>query len=110
MSHGYNYLLINRAAKLGTRILRLGAGLILSHPESTVRGQAFGDFDFLQGFYISGAGAQAGIQCNVQAYGPVYLLGEAKLTGAWVRVPLAGGSAEVPALALHGLLGLGYQW
>lgn len=110
VSHGYNYLLINRAAKLDTRVLRLGAGLILSHPESTVRGQAFGDFDFLQGFYISGVGAQAGVQYNVQVYGPVYLLAEAKLTGAWARVLVAGGSADVPALALHGLLGLGYRW
>ncbi len=110
VSHGYNYLLVNRARRFGLGIARLGAGVILSHPESTVRGQAFGDFDFLQGFYVSGAGAQVAIQHNIALLGSVYLVAEAKLTGAWARVPVAGGTADVPAIALHGLVGLGYKW
>lgn len=110
VSHGYNYLLVNRARRQNARTFRLGAGLILSHPETTVRGRPHGDFDFLQGFYLSGVAAQAAVQHSVNLRGPFYCFAEAKVTGAWARVPVADGNADVPALALHGLLGIGYRW
>ena len=83
---------------------------ILSHPESRIRGKSHGDFRFLRGFYVSGIGAQAAVQQNIDIYGPVYGILEGKVTAAWARVPVADGFADVPALAAHGLFGLGVKW
>jgi len=44
-------------------ILRLGAGAVLTHPESTIRGMAFDESQgmFNQGYYFSGAAVQAAL-------------------------------------------------
>lgn len=110
VSHGYNYVLINHARRVEGLTYRLGAGFILSHPESNVRGKSFGDYDFLQGFYISGPGVQASAQYTVLSAGPFSLNAEIKATAAWARVLVADGYADVPALAVHGLVGVGYIW
>lgn len=110
VSHGYNYLLVNRGCQRGQQVFRVGAGIILGHPETKVRGKSHGDFRFLRGFYLSGIGAQAAAQHNIDIYGPVYGILEGKVTAAWARVPVAEGFADVPALAAHGLFGLGVRW
>lgn len=60
--------------------------------------------------FRSGVAAQAAVQYSVSLRGPLYCFAEAKVTGAWARVPVADGTADVPALAIHGLLGVGYRW
>jgi hypothetical protein len=117
VSHGYNYFLLNKVFKKDSLILRLGAGAIVSHPEATIADVKFGDFDLLKGFDLSGVGGQAALQYNFDLTNSLYIMAEAKLTGAWARVPLQvkgekepRGSATVPAAAIHGLFGMGYKW
>lgn len=70
----------------------------------------FCDFDFLEGFYILGPGIQGSVQYNIFSYGPISVNAEVKATAAWARVLIADGWADVPALAIHGLLGVSYRW
>jgi hypothetical protein len=117
VSHGYNYFLFNKVFKKDSLMLRLGAGAIVSHPEATIAGVSFGDFDLLKGFDLSGIGGQAALQYSFDLTNSIYVMAEAKLTGAWANVPLIvkgekepRGSATVPTAAIHGLFGMGYKW
>lgn len=117
VSHGYNYFLLNKVFKKDKLMFRLGAGAIVSHPEAKIDGVQYGNFDFLKGFYLSGVGGQAAVQYNIELTKSIYIMAEAKLTGAWAKCALQvkgeaepRGYATVPALAVHGLFGMGFRW
>ena len=61
ISHGYNFLMVNRTVEKTLfnefdYLLRLGAGVVLSHVENTVRGQVFPEDGgiFGWGYYLTG--------------------------------------------------------
>jgi len=110
LTHGYNMNTLNRAWLLGGFVWRLGAGVVVTHPESVVRGKKFTGDGFAAGFYLSGVCGQAAIEKRLPLWGRLFLSLEGKATAAWARVPVADGSAEVPNYALHALAGLGYQF
>lgn len=115
ISHGYNLITINRAWRLPEYhdlIWRLGAGIVLTHPETTVRGKrkGYGD-DFPKGFYISGPTAQLVIGKRFYLWKGLFGVLEAKFTASYAtHVPIANGHAEVPNAAIHGLFGVGYEF
>jgi hypothetical protein len=39
-----------------------------------------------------------------------HIFPEAQLSAAWARVPVAGGRASAPNVALHGMVGVGYRF
>ena len=110
---GYNYLLLGRAWKHNGFVYRIGAGPIVTNPESTVRGRRFRSassfLDVSNGF--SGIGTRVAVGRDLHLTDHFYLLGEASFTAgfAW-RVPVADGSANVPNRALHGHLGVGVNF
>lgn len=115
ISHGYNLITINRAWRLSQYhdlIWRIGAGIVLTHPESTVRHKEKGyDESFPNGFYISGPTAQVAIGKRINIWKGFFGVLEAKLTASYAtRVPIANGYAEVPNAALHYLFGIGYEF
>jgi hypothetical protein len=112
ITHGYNFLTLNRMLEwLGVEF-RGGAGIVLTHPQTTVRDRRFperGGF-FNSGFYVSGPAAQLGAGERF-FFGHRFFVGvEGKATGAFARIPIAGGNADVPNLALHGLLSVGWRF
>ena len=112
MTHGYNYILANRTLNVFGIGVRTGVGFVLAHPESEVRGQRFDERNgiFWTGWYVSGPAAQLAVTQRLPFWQRWFLELETKLTGAWARVPIAGGSADVPNLAAHGLVGVGFRF
>lgn len=108
ISHGYNLLLVNRAVTQRGRVLRLGAGLVIAHPETRIRGRDASQYGGLGngGYHLSGPAVQVAVGrlwpvarfLNVQI--------EGKLSAAYARVPIADGHARAPNVAFHLLAGL----
>lgn len=110
VTHGYNLISLGRSWPAGPLELRFGAGPMLTHPESTVRGRRFDETAGIlgTGWYIAGAGFQFGAGRCWRLGRSVRLVIEGKATAAWTEVPIAGGRADLPNAALHGLIGLGF--
>ncbi len=109
LSHGFNLLTVNRAWEHGRVVRRVGAGTVIAHPESTIRGKALpGDGGlFGWGYYLAGPTVQAAVEKKIRIRGDLFLPVEGKATASFARVPVADGSADVPYAAIHGLAGLG---
>lgn len=102
MSHGYNMIFLDRAVRRGRTIVRLGAGAVVAHPESVVRGRS------RRGAYIlSGAAGQLAASRRFRLTRALFASAEGKITAAWARVPIAGGHAVASNVAGHALLGVG---
>lgn len=114
ISHGYNLLTLNRAwrlSQLKEMIFRVGGGIVITHPESTIRNMEKGSGgSFPNGFYISGPTAQVAIGKRFGIWRGLFGVLELKLTASYARVPVADGHADVPNAAVHGLIGIGYDY
>lgn len=115
ISHGYNQITLNRAWDYRGFIFHFGLGLVMTHPETTVRGKSntwvnglFTSGD--KGFRLSGTTAQAAISKRFFIFRGLFINIEGKLTGSYATIPVVDGDATVPNVALHGLFGLGYEY
>jgi len=111
ISDGFNIITVNRAWSMRKFIWRFGIGLVVTHPESTVRNKPFDESKgiFGEGFYISGGTIQGAIGKQIILWKGLFASIEAKLTVSFVRVPIVDGHADVPNVAGHILLGFGYR-
>jgi hypothetical protein len=110
ISHGYNINTLNFAISGYGFIYRAGFGFVMTHPETKVRGKRLEDEGGLNGFYISGAGGQLAVEKRYYATEKLSLSLEAKFTAAYAVIPIADGTASVPNYAVHGLIGIGYDF
>jgi hypothetical protein len=112
ISHGYNFITVNRAAEWRGLELRGGVGVVLTHPQTTIRGRRFSEDGgpLGWGFYVSGPAAQGAVAKQFPFGARFSVGGEGKVTAAFARIPVEGGSADVPNIALHGLLTLQYRF
>ena len=110
VSHGYNLITVNRAWLQRGFIWRVGAGIVATHPETTIRGKRLPWGEGLDGFYISGLTVQAAIEKKFYIWGRLFGVLEGKFTASYAVVPIQDGSAYVPNVAIHGLFGLGYRF
>ena len=108
VSHGYNMVVANRAERRGDRVTRLGIGLVIAHPETTVRGRHLsgGRSVLGRGYHIAGVTLHVALGGRAAVSRRVGLVGEGKVTAAWARVPIADGWATVPNIAVHALGGV----
>jgi hypothetical protein len=114
VSHGYNLAMVSRAVPLAERygVFRFGIGLVIGHPEGRIRGQAINPVRSLLGggYHISGLCLQVAAGPPLGVAKHWFFRPETKLTAAFTRMPLAGGgTATVPNIALHTLVGFGYR-
>ena len=112
ISHGYNLLMINRAWDMdGAYHLRIGAGVVVAHPELDLRGEAIKKKKTLGTDFVF-AGPAMQIAAGKRFYFTKKLFGvvETKFTAAYADVGMEGASAEVPNIAIHVLLGLGFDY
>lgn len=107
ISHGQNMLFLNRSWRRGDFVLRAGAGLTISHPETEIRGltedgnSGFGGL----GYQLSGGALQASGQYSLPLSETFSLISEVKLIGSYSVVRLKEGSADVPLFGVHALAG-----
>ena len=110
ITHGYNPLLLNCVRDWAGLRLRAGAGVVITHPQTTVRGLRFPETGGVLGWFVSGPALQVSVGREF-GFGPRFFAGlEGKAAGAWVRVPIVDGSADVPNVSLHGLLSAGWRF
>ncbi len=110
ISHGYNIFTVARSRLHGAWTWRAGAGVVIAHPESTVRGRRFGPKEGIFGLdqYLAGPAVIGGIGYGLRGGSRLGLAAEAQLTAAWARVPIEEGHATAPNVALHVLVGI--EW
>jgi hypothetical protein len=118
LTHGFNLMYINRTLKpikITEKlkvITRIGAGMILTHPENIVRGMEFKDEGGLnrknlKGYFFSGGTAQLAYQFRYDLHKMVFIGGEIKFTGSYAKINIRNGDATMPNLTVHGLFGFG---
>lgn len=110
MTHGYNLNTLNRAWLVEGFIWRIGVGVVITHPESIVRGKTYNGEGFSEGFDLSGVCGQVSLEKRLPLWGGLFLYLEGRFTAAWAKVPIADGEATVPNYALHGLAGFGFDY
>lgn len=113
ISHGYNMFTLNRAW-LGTKdiIWRIGGGVIIAHPESTVRGQTFDESGGTLnngGYYLAGPTAMVSLGKRFYLTKAFFIELEGKATASYAYVKVEDGHADAPLVALHADFGLGYD-
>ena len=112
ISHGFNMIMVNRGFEKKSFRYRAGAGVILAHPESNIRGKEFGDTgdDFDLGYYISGPVFNLAISKPFYLGNRFYINAEAKTTLAYSYIKVAQGNSDVYNIAFHLILGFGVDF
>lgn len=112
ISHGFNMIMVNHGFDYKKFQYRAGTGIVLTHPESVIRNQAFGDatHDWDMGYFVSGPVVNLSAGKHFRISKRFYLNAEAKTTLAYVNVKVAGGNADVYNIAFHLILGIGYDF
>ena len=102
ISHGYNILTANRAfEKLAFKklnyILRLGAGVVIAHPETTIRNLSLDQNKgmFGAGYYISGPVLNIAAAKRIYFLNPLFINLELKFNPSVSWVPVEQGQAVV---------------
>jgi hypothetical protein len=111
ISHGYNLLTAYRLVEHGERRLGLGAGVVVAHPENTVRGERLDEHRGALGLGYHLAGPSLGMLASwlPGRRDGAYFVAEARLTLSHAGVPIARGTAWVPNVALHLTVGAGWE-
>jgi hypothetical protein len=103
VTHGYNTLTAHHVWRLGRWHVRLGAGVVLPHAESTIRGRYAGTGPYR----VRGPAALAGVGWEQPLGRHVLATAEAQGVAAVATTDVAGGRARVRAVGLHLLVGIG---
>lgn len=111
ISHGFNMLMLNRGFDKRVFRYHAGVGIVLTHPESKIRGKEFGNTtdDWDMGYYISGPVVNMAISKPISLNRRLFINAEAKTTFAYGSIQVAEGRADVLNLAFHLILGVGYD-
>ena len=112
ISHGYNLVTLERGWNASGFWLWTGAGVVIAHPESTLRGLTrpqtgglFGD-----GYFVTGPSLAVAASRRFAVSRHFELGLEGRFTASWAWVPVVGGEASVPDRSLHVLVGLGWRF
>jgi hypothetical protein len=110
ITNGMNLFTVSRGFRRGLLSYAIGAGPVIAFPISRVRGrQLTGDRGFLGGYFLSGAHLMASATRQFPLAEGVFFSLDGRVSASYVRVPVAGGHASVPNVALHFHAGLGYS-
>ncbi|MGH7659280.1 MAG: hypothetical protein ACREL6_13675 [Gemmatimonadales bacterium] len=112
ISNGFNILALSRGWKRGHLVLTLGAGVVITHPETRIRGRNIDpDRGFIwDGYFLSGGAVIGGINRRFPITGDFFLSLDGRMSASYVSVPTAGGHASVPNVAFHGHGGVGVSF
>ena len=110
MSDGYNFLLVNHVQKWGPWEGRLGAGLVIVHPEGWVNGHFLGKLGS-PSWRIGGIGLQAALGYRRDIGKGFSYIVEGKVTTAVVHLtyPYPVHEIYAPVTGYHLVLGVGYD-
>ncbi|HUR95603.1 MAG TPA: hypothetical protein VMY76_13520 [Gemmatimonadales bacterium] len=110
ITNGLNLFTVSRGWRRGAFSYALGAGPVVTYPIIRVRGQALENGrGFLGGYFLSGGNLMASATRQFLIAAGVFLSLDGRISATYVRVPVAGGHASVPNLAMHLHVGLGFR-
>lgn len=111
VSHGYNLLTLHRTIDRDALRYGFGAGVVVAHPESEVRGRRLEERGGTigGGYWLTGPTAGALVGLAPAARDGLYPAAELRLTFSRAKVPVAGGDATVPNVAIHLTVGVGWE-
>jgi hypothetical protein len=104
IAHGYNLLTINRAFATTRVTWRVGAGAVIAHTESEVRGKRESN----DGYELAGPVFLGGAGRSFNLTDWFFLTPEIQFTVAWAKVSIADGFASGPNVAFHFIFGAGF--
>lgn len=112
ISNGFNILALSRGWKRDKLVFTIGAGPVITHPETIVRGRTIErNRGFIwDGYFLSGGSIIGSANRRFPITSHFFLSIDGRLSASYVRVPTAGGHASVPNLAFHGHGGLGVSF
>ena len=112
ISHGYNIFTVQRLWLRGATVLSAGAGVVVAHPENTVRGLVLDEKTGLGGwgYHMAGFAISGGVGRRIPMGEHFHLAGETRLVASRVEVPVANGRAVASDLTAHFLLGVGVNF
>ncbi len=107
VTHGTNILSVQHAWLRPRWRAMVQAGVVVAHPESTVRGLRFDESGgmFGAGYHVAGPAVGVGVGSHLALTDWLGLNAEMRLTAAWLDLGVAQGSANHTNVALHVLLG-----
>lgn len=109
ISHGLNLITINRGWNFSALIFRIGAGIALAHPETTVRNRTLPEDGgiFHWGYYLTGPALLLSAGKNFRLSDYFYVTCEARINSAYAYIPIKNGSARLYNVSLQLILGAG---
>ena len=117
ISHGYNMLMVNRAYKKPifekhSFLFRLGAGIVIAHPENMVRGMALDESGGIgsSGYYISGPVLNVAVAKRFYLVKRLFIITELKFNPSVSWVPVADGRATVWNMPFTFAFGMGFDF
>ncbi len=108
ISHGFNVVTVQRAWPWRGFLGRVGAGVVVAHPESQVRNLRRSETQgFLgTGYYLRGPVATLAVGRRVPLSSWLSVSLEGRMHAAPMSVPIAGGTARFNSFVFHLLVGL----
>lgn len=117
VTDGFNFFFLNKAWKKTdiNLIYRIGGGLVVTHPDITVRNKTNhkrgnGVITYGEGYHLSGFVFQASVQKIFDINKNWFCSTELKATYAKANIPIADGNVEVQNRAIHLDFGIGYKF
>ncbi len=88
ISHGFNMLTLNRGLDISGNIFRAGLGIVIAHPEFTIRGITFDQTRgwFKGGYLPAGIAVNLGYARHINLTNRFFINAEAKTTMAFTRI------------------------
>ncbi len=112
VSHGFNLLTLLRCWDQNSFRWQIGAGVVLAHPENTVRNLKLSESEgiFNSGYYFAGPLFQLAVTKQLMRWSNLSFVISGKFTGAYCWIPIAMGHSNLALLNLHGLIGFAYTF
>jgi hypothetical protein len=108
ITHGFNMATIQRTWIRGGWILRAGAGAVIGHTQSRVRGLSSGrGGDEVDRYELAGPAFQIGVGRRFFVTRHFFGTVEGKATYGYAKVSISRGEATTGNFAFHGLFGIG---
>ncbi|MGH7515098.1 MAG: hypothetical protein ACREOQ_19510 [Gemmatimonadales bacterium] len=109
ITNGMNLFTVSRGFRHGLLSYAIGAGPVITFPVNRIRDRRLPEKrGFLGGYLLSGGNLMASATRQFPLTDGLFFSLDGRLSATYVRVPVAGGHASVPNLALHFHAGLGY--
>lgn len=104
VTHGFNTVTAHYVKTFGWLDARAGAGVVLPHPESVVRGRHHEASDYV----LEGPVLLVGVGTEYVVADHLLLAAEMQFIAGRATVTVHDGRADVTSLGFHGLFGVGY--